>query len=584
MGRLQQVIAELRRRRVFRALLGWAVVSFAVLQVVEPVMHGLDLPGWTLKAAIWALAAGFPIASVLAWIFDLGPGGVSRTPEVLVEPTGVSPPPPRRLGLALASLVAVSVLLGAGLAVVALRTVDGQPPQAPSIAVLPFADMSPGRDQEYLSEGVAEEILNSLARIEGLRVVGRTSSWYFKGKNARLEDIGRELRVGAVLEGSVRREGSRLRVAAKLLAVPDGRSLWAESYDRELGDVFALQEGVASAVAGALRVKLLAGSVAEVPRTAPEAYLKYLLGYQLWVRGYRDDIRRSVEAFEEALAIDPRYAPAWAGLAWSLEILAGFEPTQLSDLLAMKRRALEAANRAVELGPGQARGYYARGGLRAYYRHEWREAVADLERAISLQGNDSASYRVHGWILGALGRLPDAIASLRKATDLEPLAARGWMILGWLHTSAGDLGQARKAFLRIREIAPDHQIAPYGLAMVHLLEGRAEEALATIRASRAEEEVRLVVEALAEHTLGHDAASRLALDRVVAGYSISMAFEIATVHAWRGERDEAFAWLDRADAQMDNGIMYLKVWPLLRDLHGDPRWKPFLRKLNLPSD
>ena len=274
MGRLQQVIAELRRRRVFRALLGWAVVSFAVLQVVEPVMHGLDLPGWTLKAAIWALAAGFPIASVLAWIFDLGPGGVSRTPAGPVDPTGASPPPPRRLGLALASLVAVSILLGAGLAVVALRTVDGQSPQAPSIAVLPFADMSPGRDQEYFSDGVAEEILNALAQVEGLKVIGRTSSFSFKGRNEDLRVIGQRLGARALLEGSVRKDGARIRITAQLVRAADGSHLWSRTVDREFVDVFAVQSEIAQGVVEALRARLVPGpAVAPAERrvTSPEA-------------------------------------------------------------------------------------------------------------------------------------------------------------------------------------------------------------------------------------------------------------------------------------------------------------------------
>jgi tetratricopeptide (TPR) repeat protein len=390
--------------------------------------------------------------------------------------------------------------------------------------------------------------------------------------------------VGALLEGSVRRDGPRLRISAKMVAVPDGRSLWSESYDRELGDVFALQEGIARSVVGALQVKLMArkGGVTEAQRTTPEAYLQHLLGYQLWVRGSPGDIPRSIEAFEKALAIDPGYAPAWAGLAWSLEVLAGSQPGVV-EVLAMKRRALEAAERAVERGPGEARAYYARGGLRAYHRREWREALADLDRAMALRPSDAAVHRVHGWILEALGRLPEAIAALRRATDLEPLSARGWDLLARLHVAAGDHAGARAAYARIREVAPEHRAPQFGLAELALLEGRPTEALAAL-GSVADGAGRLWVEALVEHSTGRDAESRKALTRLTALHSATSAYEIGVVHAWRGETGEAFSWLERAAAQLDWGIMSLKTDPFLRPLHSDQRWKALLLKLNLPVE
>jgi serine/threonine-protein kinase len=388
--------------------------------------------------------------------------------------------------------------------------------------------------------------------------------------------------VGSVLEGSVRREGSRLRVAAKLLSVPDGRALWSETYDRELGDVFALQEGIAGAVARALRVKLLTASSSPLPRTTPDAYLQYLLGYQHWVRGNEGDVKKSVAAYERALALDPAYSPAWAGLAWSLELLSEDEP-DLNSLLSMKRRASDAAERAVALGPAEGRAYYARGGLRAANRHEWVAGLADLEKAITLQGGDSAVYRVHGYILGALGRVPEAITSLNRATDLEPLAARGWVILGGLYKGTGQLDQARSAYQRALEVAPGHATAGCFLGHVHLLAGRPVDALSASRTCRGDGS-RLVLTALAEHSMGHENESSEALRKLIETGSSSWAFQIAEVFAWRGERGAAFSWLTRADEQMDGGLMELKYSPYLRTLHSDPRWTRFLRKLNLPVD
>ncbi len=462
------------------------------------------------------------------------------------------------------------------------------PPAAPtpSIAVLPFVDMSPGKDQEYLSEGIAEEILNALARVEGLRVVGRTSSWYFKGRSARLADVGRELRVASVLEGSVRREGSRLRVSAKLLAVPDGRSLWTETYDRDLGDVFALQEDVASHVAVALRGRLLParGAGAEPQRTTPEAYLQYLLGYQHWARGAAGDIPRSVEAFERALQIDPAYAPAWAGLAWSLEAMAEGQDG-LEARLAMKRRALASAERAVERGPDEPRAYYARGGLRAYHRHEWREGLADLERAIRLRPSDAAPPPRPRLDPGTARPPPGG--DRRAGQGDRSRAARGaWLghpggaSRRWREARGGGEGEPQGA---VDRAGPPDGAGP---GRPDPAPGRAVPPTRS-RASRGpglSQESTLHIEALAEHSLGHAAESKRALDQLVTRYSTSAAYDIACVHAWRGEADEAFAWLDRADAQVDWGMVWVRDEAFLRPLHGDPRWKPLLRKLNLPVD
>jgi TolB-like protein/Tfp pilus assembly protein PilF len=467
------------------------------------------------------------------------------------------------------------------------RLPEARPHEAaalPSIAVLPFADMSPKHDQEYFADGVAEEIRNALARVEGMKVIGRTSSSSFKGKPDDLKTIGQKLGVANVLEGSLRKDGNDIRVTAQLIRVKDGTHLWSESYDRKLSGIFKVQDEIAKAVVGALKIKLLPGEAAAMERskTTPDAYLQYLLGYQHWIRAYEGDIAKSVAAYERALALDPAYSPAWAGLAWSLDILAEDQPG-LDRLLSMKRRANEAAERAVTLGPVDGRAYYARGGLRASNRHEWAAGLADLEKAITLEGGDAAVYRVHGYILAALGRLPEAIASLNRATDLEPLAARGWVLLGRLYNGSGQFDKARRAFQTVLELAPDYPTIQCRLGDVLLLEGRTAEALLAAEACRADM-WRLTLTAMADYSLGRERESSKALGTLIERHSISAAYQIAEVSAWRGENDKAFEWLARADAQMDGGLMDLKYSPFLRPLHADPRWKAFLKKMNLPVD
>ena len=285
MAGFSDFVAELKRRRVFRALLSWGVVAFAVLQIYEPVMHGLHLPEWTLSFVVIALGLGFPITTGLAWVFDLKASGIERTP-----PAGNGDPPAamsrgsRRARLAL-------LLAGLGCAAAAPGLIyffarqgadrgsargSAAPSTAagPSIAVLPFANMSADKDQEYFADGVTEEILNSLAHVEGLRVIGRTSSFYFKGRNEDLASIARKLAVGAVLEGSVRKDGNRVRVTAQLLDTADGSRLWSETYERELTSIFQVQEDVARAVVAALQLRLLPSQAlaTRASRTAnPEA-------------------------------------------------------------------------------------------------------------------------------------------------------------------------------------------------------------------------------------------------------------------------------------------------------------------------
>jgi adenylate cyclase len=309
---------------VIRALLGWGIASFAVLQVYEPVMHGLHLPEWTLSFVVVSLGLGFPVTAALAWVFDLKTSGIERTLPT-GDDVGGSPEIPRSprvrfalvvgLGLAAASPGLVYYLVWPG---IALRQEGNSRRKAaigdPSIAVLPFADMSPQKDQEYLSDGVAEEILNVLTRVGGLKVIGRTSSFYFKGKNVEPAEIGRRLAVSSLLEGSVRRDGNRIRVTAELVNAADGARLWSKSYEGELGSAFAIQDDVARDVATTLQVVLL--PLHAGPRTVvPEAYTQYLIAKQIASQGStREDWSRAMTGFRRAVALDPGFAAPLARL------------------------------------------------------------------------------------------------------------------------------------------------------------------------------------------------------------------------------------------------------------------------------
>ncbi len=454
---------------------------------------------------------------------------------------------------------------------------------APSIAVLPFADLSPQRDQEYFSDGLAEEILNVLASVEGLRVPCRTSSFYFKGKNVRLADIGRELKVETVLEGSVRKAGNRVRVSAQIVNVNDGYRLWAQTYDRELTDILAIQEEVARAVAQALDVKLRGEGPPSIRGRAtgnPEVYTQYLLGRQQYHRLTRDGFRLAVEAYQRALALDPGYAPAWAGLGMPLYYLADEAGTS-SEVTAQRRRALAAAEKAVALSPELAEALSTRGTLRWVIDHDWAGARADLQRAIAANGNDADSRRRYGILLQEMGRLPDAIAEVRRAVDLDPFG-QSWGTLGTLYQAAGDLAAAEVAFRRHLEVTPGSLPGLVSLGRNLVLQSKPEEALATFERCPVEE-YKLWGKAVAEHALGRAAASRATLEALISKYAHTSALGIAEVYAWRGEKDRAFSWLERAVAD-SGGVAGLRTDPFLGNLRDDPRFKALLRKMKQPVD
>jgi len=572
------LFVELKRRRVFRALVGYGIAAFAVLQIIEPVMHGLHWPDAVLSYVVVALALGFPIVIGLAWIFDVNEGRIERT---------AGKPADTRLRLA---LVAVGVLTAAPV-LIYYFFIRGRPaavaPAAeagPSIAVLPLVNLSSDKEQEYFSDGLSEELLNLLSKVSGLRVAARTSAFAFKGKNEDVGEIGHKLHVATILEGSVRKSGDQIRITTQLVNASNGYHLWSETYDRKLTDVFAVQDEIARAVVAALRIKLMQAPSSQDRRTfSSEAYNQYLLGRQFFLRNNVDGFRRAMQAFEKAVALDPGYAPAWAALA-----LATFWVADASDslpaVLSGQDRAVAAAEKAIALGPDLPDGYLARGFVSVPVRWDWQGASADMRRALELKPDDPDTLHAYATgVLRPLNRLPEATAALRKAAELDPLNARIWGALGNMLALQGQNAAARDAFQRSLEISPEQSYTPYQMGFMSLLEGQPAAALVTFQRSTSDV-FRLAGAALAEHDMGHTKEAQAAFDQLVAKWRDSAAFQIAEVHAWWGDKDHAFEWLERARVQRDGGLVLVKTDPTLRSLRGDPRYAAFLKKIDLPVD
>jgi len=450
----------------------------------------------------------------------------------------------------------------------------------PSIAVLPFVNMSSDKEQEYFSDGLSEELLNDLAKIPGLRVAARTSSFQFKGKTEDLRTVGEKLNVATILEGSVRKEGQRVRITAQLIKVADGFHLWSETYDRQLNDIFAVQDEIARSVAGSLKVTLLGGKTA-TPSTQganAEAYNAYLQGEYFSKRGSKENLEKAVSYYEQAIKLDPGYALAWVGLgvARSSQADRGYLPTEEGY-----RKAREAAERALALDPNLAEAHAAMGWIKKNYDWDWAGADASYQRALALEPGNATVVRGAAALAATLGRFEEAMALDRRAVELDPLSVATHNNLGLAAYRAGRLEEAAAAFKKAVELNPERPSVHADLGRVYLAQAHPQEALAEME-REPEPFWRLYGLALAYHALGQKKEADAALAELVAKYQAEAAFQIAEVYAFRGEADRAFEWLERAYAQRDAGLSEMKGDPLLKSLERDPRYAAFLKKMRLP--
>jgi len=540
---------ELKRRNVIRIAIFYGAGAWLVLQVADVLLQLLDAPGGSLRLVALILALGFPFALLLAWVFEITPAGIKR--ESALDRSALdSAHTSRKLDVATIGLLIVAILM------LAWNQFSGREPLGPdsaaprdlSIAVLPFVNMSLDPENEYFSEGLSEELLNVLARIDDFRVAGRTSSFAFKGQQQDLRAIGERLGVANILEGSVRKQGNQIRVTAQLVDTRSGYHLWSDTYDRRLDDVFAIQDEIATEVVKALKQTLLAADETVIQQTAKgdvEAYNHYLRG-QFHVRlRTRDGLELALEEFQQASLIDPDYAPPYAGIAMVYALLDNYNYRSLAETGELANRALD---RALALDPQSDEAWAVRGLLLgqspgASQRKD--EARAALERAIEINPNNA---HAHFWLSGLLAPDLDAMsAALRRAYELDPLSpiiiyrrtmealqARDeaelerfqreleevapdwfmtWQAAGTSLREAGDLAEAALAFERAVALNPEYANGVLALAGTLDLLGyleRAEALLTELVARSPQPEVRLSLAALRARRLlpeeGFDAA------------------------------------------------------------------------------
>jgi TolB-like protein/DNA-binding winged helix-turn-helix (wHTH) protein/TPR repeat protein len=453
------------------------------------------------------------------------------------------------------------------------------------LAVLPFQNLTGDPNKEYLADGLTEETISQLGRLnpEQLGVIARTSVMGYKHKDERLDQIGSDLSVQYVLENSLRESGDHIRLTAQLVQVKDQTHLWSQDYDYSAKDILNIEDDVARSVARQIQLRLTSQQQAELERPPPVnplAFDAYLQGYYFFERrSTGKDADMAARYFERATQLDPSYALAWA---W-LSRIRSFQANQgLIPMEEGRRLAREAVERALSLNPNLAKAHIEMARIKQQVDLDWIGANASIQRAIALEPGNLEALKTAAFLTVQLGRFDEAFRLGRRAVDFDPLNADSWETIAEIEFFIGQLDQAAADSKKAFELNPDGFSPPLTLIRIDLMQGRPQDALPEIEHVHYAP-YRAHLYALTYYALGRKKESDAALRELTTKYYASNAFEIAEIYAFRNQTDKAFEWLDRAYAQRDPSLMETKVDPLLKGLHGDPRFAAFLTKLHLSN-
>ncbi len=584
--------AELKRRNVIRMAGLYLVGAWLLTQVAGTVLPMFGAPEWLPRSIVVLLAIGFIPTLIFSWVFELTPEGLKRDEEV-TPAQSIGPQTARRMDRMI--IVVLVFALGyfsfdkfvltprreAAMVDRAAPNESRSVTNAKSIAVLPLVNTSGDPNNEYFSDGLSEELIAVLAKIPELKVIGRSSSFFFKGKSSDPAAIGEKLGVANLIEGSVRKQGDRVRIVAELISAADGRSLWSETYDRELKDVFAVQVEIAKAVAEQMKLKLLG----ERPQsdTAPSnqnlaAYNAVLQSDFYFQQLTPESVRRAIQFLEEAVRLDANYAIAYAKLsqAWR-QYAASFATDDIAKAYEEARRA---ADKAVSLAPDLDEVRMAVGLLAFTPDLDFRTAEKEFRRVLESSPNHAAAKNLLGTALSAQGRLAEAEQTCREALSLDPLRAVSWYNIGRVLVGLGHYKEAEEQFRKGLEIQPQASRFHSYLATLDILQNRPAQAMINAR-QETEGFWRDYAVALVQQAQGERVAADAALNAFIARDSTGAAFQIAVLYAVRKESDEMFKWLDTAYTTHDSGLSQLPVTPFLLPYVNDPRFTALCQKLNV---
>jgi serine/threonine-protein kinase len=577
--------AELRRRHVYRVAIAYAVVAWLLIQIATQVFPFFEIPNWIVRLVVLATILGFPLALSIAWAFEMTPEGLKRADDV--APNEYIP---RWSTGKFAALVISVAILAAGVPLFQLirskpgplqQVTAAAAPSQKSIAVLPLLNESGNSGDEYFSDGLSEELIAALAQVKGLKVIGRSSSFRFKNQKEDSKSIGEKLGVSTLLEGTVRKNGDRVRIVAELVNAADGSELWSGTFNRELKDIFAVQAEIAEAVATSLKLTLLGTEddpVKNIATKSVDAHNAYLQGHFYFQRRDFEGYLKAVSFFDQAIRFDPGYALAYAerSEAW----------TWIGDLSNEKQKnawskAASDAERAVAIQPKLAEAHAALGWARFFAEWRFDEGLAELRRAQQLAPWNSSTNDLLAPVVVYLGQFEEAEKLARQAIEHDPLAYQARQSLARLLFVQGKLDEAEAAAQKAVELQPTAAGSHRWQVFVAIERGDGEAALREAE-HEPNERYRRFELALAHYARGDRPAADAALAELIDKDRDVMAYQIAEVYAWRGETDNAFEWLQISLDNHDTGLLGLLIDPLMRSLRQDSRYDTLLAKVGLP--
>lgn len=594
---------ELKRRNVFRVGAGYVVTAWLLLQVVDLVLENINAPEWVMQVFMLGLAIGFPLAIFFAWAFEMTPEGLKKEKDV-IRSQSIAPQTGRKLDRSI--IIVLALALGYFAYDKFLHPVTESVPQAPSstvptvqkpvkpvvlpgsdpdeksVAVLPFVNMSDDQENEYFSDGISEELLNVLVRVKGLRVPSRTSSFTFKGSNKKLSDIGRDLQVDHILEGSVRKSGDRIRVTAQLIEVNTDTHLWSETYTRKLDDIFAVQDEISQAIVNALKITLSGTEQTPIQSRSTgsvEAYNKYLLGRHLWNQRSTESLLAATEPLRAALEVDPAYGDAWAALADTYVLIPEYQGGSIKEYIPL---AHEAIAKALAINPNSARALTTSAYIKFMYDFDHKGAHADFEKSIQIDPHYATARQWYAELLATENKLDASIEQLQVARQADPLAPIIPHVMAWLLQYSDRNDESYGYFEDSLELDPYFQSALGNLATLNLTNGRFDEARALFLEHA---QVLLfdpatdlaVVDALENPAL-KDTAIKLVLQetRLPTGV-MGKAFYMMLLQ----EPETALDLLEKAAEEGDPYAVHMKRMNVYDPIRNNPRFQALLAKMNM---
>lgn len=594
MGHSLSFINELNRRNVFRVTIAYVALAWLLTEVAGTLFPAFGIPDWGVRFVVIVFALGFVPVFLFSWVYEITPEGLKRERDI-VRDASITHLTAKRLdgitiGLivtALAFILVDRLWLGPKSTEQSVDPIDVVAEQIAtepivsaesdqSIAVLPFVNMSDDSSNDYFSEGLSEELLNLLVKIPELRVAARTSSFSYKGTDTKIAQIGEELNVTHVLEGSVRKSGNQLRITAQLIKADDGFHLWSQSYDRTLDNIFQIQDEIAAAVVDGLKLSLL-GTIPESRNTDPEVYSLYLQGkYFNSLRG-EENLEKAVMAFEQALAIDPDYAPAWVGISWSYELQTRFRFRTQAQGVAL---AQEAAERALELDNNMALAWATVAFLKKSYEWDWQGAKAAMDKALQLEPNNADVIGGAASLASTLGQLAKSIELFERTVTLDPLGLAGLIALGNRYSADGRYDEALEMYYRVLTLNPEYPWVRGNIVLNYLRQDDHERVLAELE-KLPDNPRSQSIKASTLFALGEEIKSRVITDQLLETSAQEYPLLMAITYAWTGEIDSAFEWVETAFERRERELNNILWNDAFSPLKSDPRFLDLVEKMGL---